>query len=177
MSPALPQAQALLREMQAVASAARFRSKDGERLLARYIDDVQRMIPFLERNDLAGLQQFEPTLGFMRYNGINGLDGISSRLRKILQILADRDWISLENGRAVCLNNFGATEISQILPQKDWPAFNRALPSYAQDIATLRQLLANCRSTTQRQALNVRDLNRVIGIDIAQNGTPVLYFL
>jgi len=111
------------------------------------------------------------------YNGINGLDGISSRLRKILQILADRDWISLENGRAVCLNNFGATEISQILPQKDWPAFNRALPSYAQDIATLRQLLANCRSTTQRQALNVRDLNRVIGIDIAQNGTPVLYFL
>ena len=59
--------------MQAVASAARFRSKDGERLLARYIDDVQSMIPFLERNDLAGLQQFEPTLGFMRYNGINGL--------------------------------------------------------------------------------------------------------
>ena len=92
-------------------------------------------------------------------------------------MLADRDWISLENGRAVCLNNFGATEISQILPQKDWPAFNRALPAYAQDISTLRQLLANCRSMTQRQALNVRDLNRVIGIDIAGNGTPVLYFL
>ncbi|MEO9229761.1 MAG: hypothetical protein ABI216_12580 [Devosia sp.] len=109
--------------------------------------------------------------------GVNGLNGISSRLRAILQMLADRDWIQLENGRALCLTSFGATEISQILPSKDWPAFNRALPAYAQDIATLRQLLANCHSSTQRAALNVRNLNRVIGIDISRNGTPVLYML
>ena len=92
-------------------------------------------------------------------------------------MLAARDWIRMVNGRAICLANFGVAEISTALPQKDWAGLNAALPQYAQDIATLRQLLANCRSSSQRQALNVRDLNRVIGIDIARNGMPVLYML
>jgi len=123
--------------------------------------------------------------------GSNGLTGItgrsgggvvipgnaSSRLRSILAMLAQRDWIRMVNGRAICLANFGTAEVSSWLPQRDWAGLNAALPQYAQDIATLRQLLANCRSGAQRQALNVRDLNRVIGIDIASNGTPVLYML
>lgn len=121
--------------------------------------------------------------GFNGYSGSNGGAGvsipgnISSRLRAILQMLAARDWIALANGRAICLNNFGTTEISNVLPQKDWSSLNRALPSYAQDIATLRQLLANCRSNSQRASLSIRDLNRVIGIDVNRNGTPVLYML
>lgn len=117
--------------------------------------------------------------------GINGRNGggvvipgnASSRLRSILAMLAQRDWIRMVNGRAICLANFGTAEVSSWLPQRDWAGLNAALPQYAQDIATLRQLLANCRNGAQRQALNVRDLNRVIGIDIASNGTPVLYML
>ena len=123
--------------------------------------------------------------GYNGFNGSNGYDGggvvipgdISSRLRTILAMLAQRDWIRMVNGRAICLANFGTTEISAILPRRDWSGLNAALPGYARDIATLRQLLANCRSAAQRQALGVRDLNRVIGIDIARDGTPVLYLL
>jgi len=117
--------------------------------------------------------------------GINGRNGggfvipgnASNRLRSILAMLAQRDWIRMVNGRAICLANFGTAEVSSWLPQRDWAGLNAALPQYAQDIATLRQLLANCRSGAQRQALDVRDLNRVIGIDVAGNGTPVLYML
>ena len=117
--------------------------------------------------------------------GINGRNGggfvipgnASNRLRSILAMLAQRDWIRMVNGRAICLANFGTAEVSSWLPQRDWAGLNAALPQYAQDIATLRQLLANCRSGAQRQALDVRDLNRVIGIDVASNGTPVLYML
>jgi hypothetical protein len=118
--------------------------------------------------------------GFSGGNGSNGITlpgNISSRLRSILAMLAARDWISLANGRAICLSNFGTAEVTSMLPQKDWSDLNRALPSYAQDIATLRQLLANCRSSSQRQALNVRDLNRVIGIDVNSRGEPILYML
>ena len=121
--------------------------------------------------------------GFNGFNGSNGGAGISlpgnisSRLRSILQVLAARDWIKLANGRAICLNSFGTAEVSSMLPQKDWSGLNQALPSYAQDISTLRQLLANCRSSSQRAALDVRDLNRVIGLDINRNGEPILYML
>ena len=124
--------------------------------------------------------------GFNGFNGFNGSNGgagvslpanISSRLRSILAVLAARDWIRLANGQAICLSSFGTAEVSSILPQKDWSGLNQALPGYAQDIATLRQLLANCRSSSQRAALNVRDLNRVIGIDINRSGQPVLYML
>jgi hypothetical protein len=125
--------------------------------------------------------------GFNGFNGTSGFGGsnggvvipsnASSRLRSILAVLAQRDWIRMVNGRAICLANFGTAEISSMLPRRDWAGLNAALPQYAQDIATLRQLLANCRASSQRQALNVRDLNRVIGIDIARNGTPVLYML
>ena len=130
-----------------------------------------------------GLNGFGGSNGFNGFNGGNGSAGvslpsnISSRLRSILQVLAARDWIALANGRAICLSNFGKAEVSNILPQSDWSGLNQALPSYAQDISTLRQLLANCRSSSQRQALDVRDLNRVIGIDIKRNGQPVLYML
>ncbi len=120
--------------------------------------------------------------GYNGYNGANGAgfyipDNISSRLRAILAMLAERDWIRMVNGRAICLGRFGTAEISSLLPRKDWARLNAALPQYAQDIATLRQLLANCMSPMQRQALNVRDLNRVVGIDLDRNGTPVVYFL
>jgi hypothetical protein len=121
--------------------------------------------------------------GINGYNGVKGSSGVyipsnvSSRLRSILAMLAARDWIRLVNGRAICLGRFGSAEISSILPRRDWAGFNAALPQYAQDIATLRQLLANCMSPQQRQALNLRDLNRVVGIDLGRNGTPVVYFL
>lgn len=122
--------------------------------------------------------------GYGGVNGYNGQNGgvyignnISSRLRSILAMLAQRNWIRMVNGRAICLGNFGTAEVSSVLPAKDWADLNAVLPQYAQDIATLRQLLANCRTPQQRQALNVRDLNRVIGIGIGQGGMPVVYML
>lgn len=121
--------------------------------------------------------------GYNGYNGYNGANGVyigtnvSSRLRSILAMLAQRNWIRMVNGRAICLGYFGTAEVSSVLPPKDWAGLNAALPQYAQDIATLRQLLANCRAPQQRQALNVRDLNRVIGIGIGQGGMPVVYML
>ncbi|HEX4297129.1 MAG TPA: hypothetical protein VHZ56_03835, partial [Devosia sp.] len=78
--------------------------------------------------------------------------------------------------RAICLPAFGRSEVSSWLPRKDWAGLQRVLPTYMNDILTLRQLLANCASPTQRQALNVGDLNRVIGVDI-QAGKPILYML
>jgi len=118
------------------------------------------------------------------YPGINGNNGsfyigpdVSSRLRSILAMLAARNWIRLVDGRAICLGRFGTAEVSSLLPGKDWAGLNAALPHYAQDISTLRQMLANCRSPQQRQALDVRDLNRVIGIDVGQDGRPVVYLL
>jgi len=131
-----------------------------------------------------GFNGFGGSNGFNGFNGLGGSNGgvvipgnASSRLRSILAVLAQRDWIRMVNGRAICLANFGTAEVSSMLPRRDWAGLNAALPQYAQDIATLRQLLANCRASSQRQALDVRDLNRVIGIDIARNGTPVLYML
>lgn len=103
--------------------------------------------------------------------------GISDRLRALLKILADRDYLRIANGRAVCLNSFGVAEVSGWVPQKDWGALQRALATYSQDIYTLRQLLANCRSAEQRQALNLTQLNRVIAIDINKNGQPILFML
>jgi hypothetical protein len=63
-----------------------------------------------------------------------------------------------------------------MVPQKDWRSLQQALTTYSEDIYTLRQMLANCRSPAQRQALGISDLNRVIAIDI-QGGQPVLLML
>jgi hypothetical protein len=103
--------------------------------------------------------------------------GISSRLKALLRILAERDYLRISNGRAVCLNSFGVAEVGGWVPQKDWGALQKALATYSQDIYTLRQLLANCRSNAQRQALNLTQLNRVIAIDIGNDGRPVLFML
>lgn len=102
---------------------------------------------------------------------------ISSRLKALLRILAERDYLRVSNGRAVCLNSFGVAEVAGWVPQKDWGALQKALASYSQDIYTLRQLLANCRNSGQRQALNLTELNRVIAIDIGRDGRPVLFML
>ena len=104
-------------------------------------------------------------------------EGISSRLRALLRVLAERDYLRISNGRAVCLNSFGVAEVAGWVPQKDWGALQKALATYSQDIYTLRQLLANCRSNAQRQALNITQLNRVIAIDIGNDGPPVLFML
>jgi hypothetical protein len=53
----------------------------------------------------------------------------------------------------------------------------RVLATNSQDIYTLRQLLANCRSAEQRQALTLTQLNRFIAIDINMNGQPLLFML
>ena len=103
--------------------------------------------------------------------------GISSRLKALLRILAERDYLRISNGRAVCLNSFGIAEVAGWVPQKDWGALQKALATYSQDIYTLRQLLANCRSNAQHQALNLTQLNRVIAIDIGNDGRPVLFML
>jgi hypothetical protein len=103
--------------------------------------------------------------------------GISSRLKTLLRILAERDYLRISNGRAVCLNSFGIAEVAGWVPRKDWGALQKALASYSQDIYTLRQLLANCRSNAQRQALNITQLNRVIALDIGRDGRPVLFML
>ncbi|MEO6015542.1 MAG: hypothetical protein ABIQ30_18390 [Devosia sp.] len=101
----------------------------------------------------------------------------SSRLQALLRILQQRDYLRLSNGRAVCLNGFGTAEVSSWIPQKEWGALQGALANYSQDIYALRQLLSNCRSGGQRQALNISNLNRVIGLDIGKDGVPVLYML
>ena len=103
--------------------------------------------------------------------------GISSRLQMLLRILAERDYLQLSNGRAVCLNSFGVAEVAGWIKKSEYGALQQALAGYSQDIYTLRQLLANCRSNDQRQALNLSNLNRVIGIDIGPDGRPVLYML
>lgn len=102
--------------------------------------------------------------------------GISDRLRLLLRILAERDYLRVSDGRAVCLNAFGIAEVANWVPRGEWGALQKALGKYSDDIYLLRQLLANCRSAAQRQALNLTDLNRVIAIDI-QGGRPVLYML
>ncbi len=103
--------------------------------------------------------------------------GISSRLQGLLRILAERDYLRISNGRAVCLNSFGVAEIASSIPRRDWAKLQQALSAYSDDIFTLRQLLANCRSRAQRQALNLTDLNRVIALDVGADGRPVLYML
>ena len=108
-------------------------------------------------------------------SGIN-ITGVSSRMQALLRILAARNYLSLANGKAVCLTSFNIAEVGSWIPQKDWAAMQNALGAYSQDIYTLRQLLANCRNKNQRQALNLTDLNRVIAIDI-KGGQPVLYML
>ena len=102
--------------------------------------------------------------------------GISSRLQGLLRVLAQRNFLRLANGRAVCLTSFGVAEVASMVPQKDWRSLQQALTTYSEDIYTLRQMLANCRSPAQRQALGISDLNRVIAIDI-QGGQPVLLML
>ena len=128
-----------------------------------------------------GANGFNGYNGYGGYNGANGRDGlpgsVSSRLRTILAMLAQRDWLRLVSGQAICLNGFGKAEVTSWVPQRELRTLYGAMAPYTGDIATLRQLLANCRSGTQRQALNVRDLNRVIGIDVGNNGMPVLYML
>src|SRR5690606_35669704 len=103
--------------------------------------------------------------------------GISSRLQALLRILAERDYLRISNGRAVCLNSFGVAEVASWVPRKDWGSLQKALAGYSQDIYVLRQMLANCRSAAQRQALNLTQLNRVIAIDVGRDGRPVLFML
>lgn len=100
-------------------------------------------------------------------------DGVSPRLRLLLKILADRDWLQLSNGQALCLSGYGTAHVNGWLPNKDWPAFQRVLANYSQDIGTLRQLLANCHNPGLTQA----SLNSVIGLDIRKDGSPVLFML
>ena len=104
-------------------------------------------------------------------------EGISSRLQALLRILAERDYLRISDGRAVCLDSFGVAEVAGWVPQKEWGKLQRALTGYSQDIYVLRQLLANCRSAAQRQALNLTQLNRVIAIDIGKDGQPILFLL
>lgn len=134
-------------------------------------------------NGLSGVGGSSGFNGFNGFNGTAGRDGVtipgnvSPQLRALLAMLAQRGWMQLVNGRAICLSGFGTAEVSSWLPQRDMRSLYSAMSQYSGDIATLRQLLANCRSGAQRQALNVRDLNRVIGIDVGSNGMPVLYML
>ncbi len=95
----------------------------------------------------------------------------------LLQILAERDYLQLSNGRAVCLKAFGVAEVAGWIKKSEWDELQSALSGYSQDIFALRQLLANCRSGGQREALNLSNLNRVIAIDIGADGRPVLFML
>jgi hypothetical protein len=103
--------------------------------------------------------------------------GLDSKLQLLLKILQDRDWAMLARADSLCMPAFGTSEVTSWLPSSDWPTLQKLLPQFLQDISTLRQLLANCRSPQQRQALNITNLNRVIAVDVNANGVPVLYFL
>jgi hypothetical protein len=107
--------------------------------------------------------------------GGGSLDGGSSKLRTLLNILQSRGWMRFVQGNAVCLPRHSVANIQNWLPKKDWGQLQQVVATYAQDIYTLRTMLANCRSTDSR--LSETDLNRVLGVGAGRDGTPVLFML
>lgn len=112
-------------------------------------------------------------------NGRSGSNGVvtttSSRLKMLLAVLQNRAWLRYAAGNAICLPGYGVANVEGWLPQKDWGQLQQLVASYAQDIYTLRTMLAKCRSNGGR--IGQADLNRVIGVDVRADGTPVLFML
>jgi hypothetical protein len=97
----------------------------------------------------------------------------SSRLRMLLKILEDRDWLRLVAGNAVCLPAFGTASVNGWLKPQEMAQLKQVVSYYKRDIVTLQKMLTNCRSGAH---ISRNDAKRVIGIDI-KNGKPVLFML
>jgi hypothetical protein len=106
--------------------------------------------------------------------GSTGLIASSSRLRMLLKILEDRDWLRLAAGNAVCLPGFGTTSINGWLNRNEMAQMQAVVQAYKRDIVTLQKMLANCRGN--RSLISRNDMKRVIGVDI-KDGRPVLFML
>lgn len=98
----------------------------------------------------------------------------SSRMRTLLGVLNDRDWLDLAEGNALCLSGFGAASISSWLKPADLQLLDDVVDHYSGDIATLQKMIANCRAN--RSVISRNDIKRVIGLDV-RNGQPVLFML
>ncbi len=92
-----------------------------------------------------------------------------------MAILQDRAWARFMVGNAVCLPGFNVAPVDGWVPHSEFGNLQQLIAAYAEDIATLRTMLNNCRSGGQR--LGFADINRVIGVGLNPDGSPVLYML
>lgn len=98
----------------------------------------------------------------------------SSRLQMLMAILQNRGWLRFVAGNGICLPPFAVTQVREMLNRRETRQLDQVLAAYANDIMTMRTMLANCRKGPRLQA---NDINRVIGVGLSQSGTPVLYVL
>jgi hypothetical protein len=96
----------------------------------------------------------------------------SSRLKMLIRIMDDRDWLKLVGNNQICLGRVQAADVGQWLPKTDWAGFRRVIGFYDHDIKMLQKLLASCKSN--RAIIGSATIRRVIGLDL-HNGKPVLF--
>lgn len=97
----------------------------------------------------------------------------SNKLRMLLGILQNCEWLRFAAGNGVCLPPFAVTQVREMLNSREERQLNDLIAGFAEDIATMRSMMANCDGTR----LNPGDINRVIGVGVTSNGAPVLYVL
>ena len=103
-----------------------------------------------------------------------GITGRNGKLAFLLAILQNRGWMNFVAGRGICLPPFAVTQVRDMLSRREERQLDGVLASFANDIATMRSLMANCRNGTR---LTAGDINRIVGVGISRNGTPMLYLL
>jgi hypothetical protein len=109
-----------------------------------------------------------------RGSSITSLTGRSNKLQMLLAMLQNRGWMRFVAGNGVCLPPYAVASVRDMLNRREERRFEEIVATFANDISTMRQMMANCRKGPRLQA---QDINRVIGVGIGQNGTPVLYVL
>jgi hypothetical protein len=99
---------------------------------------------------------------------------VRNRLQMLIAMLQNRAWMRFVAGNGVCLPPYAVASVPDMLNRREERQFNSVVATFANEIAQMRQMMANCRKGPRLQA---QDINRVIGVGIGQNGTPVLYVL
>ena len=97
-----------------------------------------------------------------------------SKLQMLIAMMQNRGWMRFVAGNGVCLPPYAVASVTDMLNRREERQFNGVVATFANDIATMRQMMANCRKGPRLQA---QDINRVIGVGIGQNGAPILYVL
>ena len=107
-------------------------------------------------------------------NANQGIVGRNGKLSFLLAILQNRGWMNFVAVRGLCLPPFAVTQVRDMLNRREERQLDGVLAAFANDIATMRSLMANCRNGTR---LTAADINRIVGVGISRNGTPMLYLL